>query len=612
MLPQGHSREDAAKIPERPCVVYWPGRDREIDFEFSFAWFALAFPEIGRQYKRIQYLILPYLKSEVPTFPAKSPPVDFGDRTDSESSWSLVKSWLAHCQKSHSSCNSHRDYSWTPTRLVDVQALENPQRVRLYLTPASERTGPVEYTTLSHCWGIENSLHLKLTKHNIDALCEGIDLSELPQTFKDAVEITRSLGIRYLWIDSLCIIQDANTDWAYESGIMDRVYMNGLLNISAAHATNSSQGCFIDRDASMLEPFSTTGPRPTSYEGPLKAVRSDIWLEGVERAPLNRRAWVLQERVLSRRILHYGKAQIYWECRELRACESLPDGVDPTLCRDESQLRSSLKDLVPGQSLADYVYNEKREMLEMGYWMSVVENYTKCDLTFQTDKLVALAGVARQVQMLLPSEYFAGIWKSHLPWGLLWKVNGSRAHEYIAPSWSWASVKGRITYALRPTHASWRFMRDLLTIIKTEISLASESNLFGQITGGFLRVRGKMCAVCWVKVPFMERKTHGPASYVCTISITQSQRSLASFEVTDITRNGSWCPSIDLDNAADSLDVLQQSFFLPVSLYLHLWGLLLVQLPCGKFVRIGVMCIASNTETETSFESLAEAEYTII
>lgn len=124
-------------------------------------------------------------------------------------------------------------------------------------------------------------------RENVHDLCHGIEENNLPRTFKDAVQITRRLGVRYLWLDSLCIVQDDPHDWARESAVMGEVYRNGLFNISATGARDSTQG--------------------TSWG----VIRAEFWNDNVERAALNRQGWVLQERILSRRVLHFSKEQVF-------------------------------------------------------------------------------------------------------------------------------------------------------------------------------------------------------------------------------------------------------------------------------------------------------------
>ena len=136
-------------------------------------------------------------------------------------------------------------------------------------------------------------------------MLQAINFSHLPQTFRDAMEVAQRLGIRYLWIDSLCIIQDSVEDWQKESATMSQVYSNGVVNICAVASRNSTEGIFYTRNTVCSRPVHMQ----VSFEGAVQKrtfCDADLWLEGVDEAPLNRRAWVMQERLLSKRNLCFG------------------------------------------------------------------------------------------------------------------------------------------------------------------------------------------------------------------------------------------------------------------------------------------------------------------
>ena len=139
--------------------------------------------------------------------------------------------------------------------------------------------------------------------------------------------MTRNLHLRYLWIDSLCILQDNEQDWNREWSRMQTVYTNSICNIAATGAVDSSDGCFFTRDPSTILPCTQVG----AWDGlPLQRyLITDVftWEANVSNAPLLKRAWIVQERILAPRILHFGTHQIFWECNELAACESLPNGL---------------------------------------------------------------------------------------------------------------------------------------------------------------------------------------------------------------------------------------------------------------------------------------------
>jgi hypothetical protein len=202
-----------------------------------------------------------------------------------------------------------------PTRLLDLGLPGQPQ-LRLSITNETSHRSP--YMTLSHCWGQLQIKQLETT--NLYALREGIEPEELPKTSQDVIRFTRASGIRYLWIDSLCIIQDSITDWQRESAVMGYVYKNAVCNIAATAAPDGRFGCFFERDPSLILPCrvqSKSFPNQGSDSELFELVPNAIWAHNVDDAPLNSRSWVMQERFLSPRIIHCGKNQLFWECREL-------------------------------------------------------------------------------------------------------------------------------------------------------------------------------------------------------------------------------------------------------------------------------------------------------
>ena len=228
----------------------------------------------------------------------------------------LLLAWLDNCNRRHK-CRPSRSIipRKKPTRLLDV-GHDDPNKVSLYL-PAGIRN--LDYIALSHCWG-DNSNQFKTTDSNYRLRLKGFAIDKLPRTFQDAIYITRKLGKRYLWIDSLCIIQDQKDgkDFKIESKRMETVYSSAYCTLAATSAVDSSQG-FLAR-------------RPQSHhvtvddgEGHQIHVSTDLYDfdEDVEQAVLNTRGWVLQERILSRRTIHFSANHIYWQCGDGISCESL-------------------------------------------------------------------------------------------------------------------------------------------------------------------------------------------------------------------------------------------------------------------------------------------------
>ena len=222
----------------------------------------------------------------------------------------LLHAWLQQCDEDHGKECHGLSFRTLPTRVIDVGP-PNSKSLRLHSSLKDEQG---DYVVLSHCWGnlsLEAKQRFCTYSHNFEARSKGFNIDILPESFRDAVEITRALGKQYLWIDSLCIKQDEDdkSDWETESRRMDTVFALAYCTIAASSATNSKEGFLKRNSSSECIPIK-------SDSGKLLYVCEDVdnFEKDVEDAPLNKRAWVLQERALSRRILHFTKNQTYWEC----------------------------------------------------------------------------------------------------------------------------------------------------------------------------------------------------------------------------------------------------------------------------------------------------------
>lgn len=365
--------------------------------------------------------------------------------------------------------------------------------VRLVLE--EEISEGAEYLTLSHVWG--SHVPLRLTKDNIEALKSHIDVEVLPRTFRDACDVARKLGHQYLWIDTLCIIQDDPKDWAFESGRMGSVYRNSFLNIAATAANNSDEGLFhqdSQRDRNCWLPVRVHRKWQGPFVGDYFVTNYRDWSTKLNRSPLNRRAWVSQERALAPRVLHFGLEQVAFECSEMAACERLPYGDISHVDGYVSGSRNQLKMFIA----SNWDEGEVPEVWDvLQRWNEIVRDYSQGQLTFDTDKMVALTATAdvfaRNFERSLrqrerrpqvedagagesdggdpetdgrsnsetssPTQnlFVAGLWKPDLELQLAWRAvsqvqnhqmsgnapsaHGHRPSTYIAPTWSWCSLK---------------------------------------------------------------------------------------------------------------------------------------------------------------------------
>lgn len=431
---------------------------------------------------------------------------ELGRSTKSDETWSLALKWLHECRTRHTRCSTTpTTIPWQPTRLIYVGTSQAPT-LHLHISQRATSTEP--YVSLSHCWG---EIQIKrLLKADIKRMIEYIEIKELPKTFQDAITITRKLGVQYLWIDSLCIIQDSVEDWQSEALTMEDVYRNAQLNIAATGSADGNGGCFVTRDPLLVQSIyvhASWNWDPGSY----RISNSAVWRHGVNRAPLNTRAWVIQERVLAPRILHFGSEQVYWECNEKNACETFPEGVPPSLIDETGTPRIQTIEYAgtPGARLRCFsqewfgLLKPDPAMRYYDIWSNTIEAYSRCHLTHGTDKLIAICGVAKQLQGLLHDEYLAGIWKSHLPYHLLWfkeRPSPTRRaidiQDYRAPSWSWASIDGEITDYPISNMEGAKTLIDVLDVQSHTVNADATS----QCTGGLLRLRAFLKPAKWEKL----------------------------------------------------------------------------------------------------------------
>lgn len=247
--------------------------------------------------------------------------------TGSHMHFKLLREWIRACDVTHK-CHTRVD-KFLPTRVLDVGHTQNPESIRLCSVGQCQGIRTLDtYIALSHRWGDpEQHRQFRTTRSNISSFQESIDYDQLPRTFQDAILVTRKLGIRYLWIDSLCIIQDDADDWEKESKRMEGVFSAAYCTIAATCASGSADGFLKNRPARDYV-TKRTNQHPDIYICPA----IDNFQVDVEDSELNQRGWVLQERVLSRRTIYYTQQQCYWECGEGIRCETLKKTQKSVFC----------------------------------------------------------------------------------------------------------------------------------------------------------------------------------------------------------------------------------------------------------------------------------------
>lgn len=334
--------------------------------------------------------------------------------------------------------------------------------------------------TLSHCWG--NAGFLTLRESCINEMKESILWSSLPKTFQDAVTVTMWFKIKYLWIDSLCIIQDSHEDWERESKNMKHIYKNSFLTIAASRAVDAADGLFVDRNPDVVRISKVRAQWSRELEGEYLFVDHHLWNNEIIESPLMKRAWVCQERLLSPRVLHFGRSQMFWECQDTDACETFPENLPP-----EIDTSSSLE----SKRLLSFKERDFDEHL----WHDIIEIYSGGSLTRISDKCVAFAGIVEETQAFAQDRYLAGFWRHNLEQQLLWLIQhatrASRPQCYLAPSWSWLSIDGAV-------EAYYFYQGEKVVVEILDVSVIHFSdNIFGPIKHGSISARGILGpAVC--------------------------------------------------------------------------------------------------------------------
>jgi hypothetical protein len=349
--------------------------------------------------------------------------------------------WLNDCTSSHRRCHSFgavdpEESPLLPSRVLDVW--HGSGYVKLVETSEGQRD---RYICLSHRWGSKSCPEFKTERSTLEAYKQGIEFTRLPKLFAEAVLVVRQLGINYLWIDSLCIVQDDGEDWNRESAKMGSIYRNGYLTIAAARSQHCGDSLFSPASAFetvhgrlgeekpfslLLNPYGKSFA-PSSVHHPHQETVDDL-------NPLSSRAWVFQERYLSRRIVYFREHELAWECQKEMCCEC---GFEESGVPDWEQFVK--KEFSYAASSPDF-------------WHKIVRIYTRLDMSHAEDRLKALLGFANEVQKVRTGRYIAGLWEDSLLQDLCWVCRDTAVPVHVerlrdvAPTWSWGSIEGQCSY----------------------------------------------------------------------------------------------------------------------------------------------------------------------
>ncbi|KAL9616493.1 MAG: hypothetical protein Q9160_008636 [Pyrenula sp. 1 TL-2023] len=360
---------------------------------------------------------------------------------------SLINEWLQRCEERHTACKKLNSLpSPLPTRVINVRSQTESGLPFLQITNSL----PAQYVALSYVWGPAGH-EVLLTHESIGELQKSIDITRLSKTFVEAIQLTRDLGIQYLWTDALCIMQGDPVDWAIESKKMADIFGNAYLTIVAGSAASAGEGFLktpLQRSCSPC-PIRYRSWKPS--EASLELGDCYVWLPRSHNVgPLAKRAWCFQEHILSPRKIVFGSDQMSYECERGTRNE---DGSSPT---------TRIFNMANAQSIIISNPPPAKEVV-LRYWYTMLVQYTDREMTNPRDKFPAISSVASLVGDVLGCRYLAGIWEDDMIRGMSWMtVQAYNKHmgqpltrpttstkEHLprkkltrAPSWSWASVEG--------------------------------------------------------------------------------------------------------------------------------------------------------------------------
>ena len=412
-------------------------------------------------------------------------------RVNSAEAFSQIAQWLQNCNK-HKNCGGVSLYTNLPSKVIEVAPVGSPGVPRLRSTTGLKGS----YLALSYCWGGGQSY--VLTTNNIEVLMRELEVKKLPQTILDAIEVTKTLGFKYLWVDALCIMQDsaeaaAQHDMNQELASMDQVYKNATMTIVAACVPSVTDGFLKDRPGSGQGCFDIPcrlGPKHFFAVHIQEHMLYDDYCE-----PINTRAWAFQEQLLSPRLLLYASHTLQWQCRTLTcnlggsyhapkvsAAPRLPSMQNLLLDGPEQrQIRHQVNPDVPHRILQ--------------HWLRAVMSYSSRKLSLSSDKLPALSAFAVSYAPILGPEYFAGIWARSAVQQLCWRSEHSRYFfmrptQYRAPSWSWAALDGHVFFLSFPlaADASVCVPYHRFKIVEWQTRPKAVNFPYGEVTAGKLTI----------------------------------------------------------------------------------------------------------------------------
>ncbi len=397
--------------------------------------------------------------------------------------WRFLQKSLQLCLSEHQKCRENQNPRWYPDRLLALKRKsENDLSIKIIETKDTRPKSP--YIALSHCWGSDP--FIRTTKENIASHLAEVSKLDLPRTFQDVLTVAEKLGVFYVWIDSLCIVQDCKQDWAEHSEIMGEVYRNALFVVAAVSSSAASEPFLYGDAPNNRSKFKGVNVTPnTSHiadgnntEILARPYHSRLLPHSIS-GPLESRAWAWQERYCAIRVIDFMEEEVKWHCKSASVCE----------CQDQMQ---------KPYDFANWARPDMDKLELFHCWQTLVSTYSGRDLTYSTDRLPALAGVASQFSTLYKSNYVAGLWESEFPQCLAWYRKHAdhidKALDNDVPSWSWASIASASEWQWGGVEPHEKILSFNSKVQITAINCKpSTANLYGQVQkGSYIELCGKI------------------------------------------------------------------------------------------------------------------------
>jgi hypothetical protein len=385
-----------------------------------------------------------------------------------------MKKWINGCHMTHQHASPIQDCR--PTRLIKL-AKDEEDHAQLHSPEV-----PVKFAALSYRWG--PGKESETTMANVSERYYELKTSGFPKTLQDAIHITRRLGLEYIWIDRLCIIQDNEEDWAKEASLMAAIYASAYVVLSAT-ATEDCKDGFLHK---RLEPLVIKYAQRDQENCEVRARRIGNHICTRESPNLNytlfRRGWCMQERFLARRIIHFLPDEILFECQTERKCECDGTSMEYTEHSDHEGYPAFVN-LLNTTSIPELDFARE--------WNSVLLHYSRMELTYAKDSLPALSGVAASLEHLKLGKYIAGIWEHGLVFQLGWSIYTASSRkrwkypeslDILGPTFCWSSH-------VVPVSGSGFFDSSICNLEGFHVDLAT-NNPYGQVRHASICLRGRV------------------------------------------------------------------------------------------------------------------------